>query len=166
MKTLTLTTIICGVLWCNFAFSFTTWNLPVEGIFQNPVDNLLVFDNPNLHLNITDLSPDQTSETNLEDTIVVNLAEVVITDGFPVQAEACLQKRVKYPEFARKHQIEGVVAVSLRFNDAGNVEIMDAFGSNDQLKDYVLSQLMGLHPSNCYVKINKLYSLRFSFRLF
>lgn len=166
MKTLTITTIICGVLWCNLAFSFATWNLPVDGAYQNPVDNLLVFDNPNMLLDITSLSPKDKQKPNPEDTIVINLDEIVITDGFPVQAETCLQKRVQYPEFARKQHIEGVVAVSMRFNDSGIVEIQDAFGSNEQLKAYVLDQLMGLHPSNCYVKINKLYNLRFTFRLF
>ena len=106
------------------------------------------------------------SVPNKEDTIVIDLKEVVITEGFTQRSHACLKEHVKYPEFALKQKLEGVVAVTVLFNRNGNLVIVDSFGSDQRLESYVHEKLHELHLKNCEVGINKPYNARFIFRLF
>ena len=167
MKTLNLILLVCGILMMNAAFSFTTWNLPIEGSYVSPVDKVMVFQHNDMIAGTLVTKSKKTSIPNMEDTIVIDLNEVVITEGFPQQSQACLQKHVKYPSFALKQKLEGVVAVTLQFNSDGNVEIMDSFGSDPRLESYVHSKLyeLNMHIKNCSVKMYKQYNARFIFRL-
>jgi len=164
MKTLKLVALVFGTVFSNLGYSFTAFNLPVKA------NNIILADNLQVMIPIR-LSPDifkTESKTMIpykEDTIVIDLQEVVITQGFPERSHDCLQKQITYPEFAKQQRIEGVVALTMRFNSFGNVEIIDSFGSDPQLESYVHDQLYKLHLKDCAVQINKPYNLRFSFRL-
>ncbi|MCD4656970.1 MAG: energy transducer TonB [Planctomycetes bacterium] len=166
MKTLKLILLFCGIIFFNLAYSFTALNLPLDVIYENPVDKLLVFENPDIIFDIETSEKSNDATPNTEDTIVIDLDEIVITDGFPERSHDCLQRQVKYPDFAVKQKLEGVVAVTMLFNRDGNVEIVDSFGSDSRLESYVHGQLYNLHLRNCSVEMNKPYNLRFTFRLF
>lgn len=165
MKTLNLLLLVCGILMTSAAFSFTTVNLPIDGIYETPIDKVMVFLNNDKEADAIISNLKDKSVPNMEDTIVIDLNEVVITEGFTQRSHACLSKTVKYPEFAVKQKIEGVVAVTILFNRDGNVEIVDSFGSHPELESYVHEKLYGLHLRNCAVEINKHYNARFTFRL-
>ena len=164
MKTLKLVTLVFGIAFANLAFCYSTFNLPLERNYINLADELHV-------MTPIKLSPDVFSTTsktyipNKEDTIVINLKEVVITQGFPERSHDCLQRQVSYPEFARQQHLEGVVALTMQFNREGNVEIIDSFGSDPRLESYVHDVLFKLHLKDCAVQIGKPYNLRFTFRL-
>jgi len=165
MKTLRLTLLACGIALSNLAFSFSSINLPTEGNYTNLADELQV-------MTPLRLSPDifQSAKTKAliplkTDTIIIDLQEVVITQGFPESSHDCLQRLIGYPEFAKKIQLQGVVALTMRFNSYGNVEIIQSFGSDSRLESYVLGKVMDLHLKDCAVQINKPYNLRFAFRL-
>jgi hypothetical protein len=166
MKTLYITALICGLMISSAAYSITSINLPVQRMNIIAVDKVLVFQQNEI---ITDkLIADRHTKSvpNREDTIVIDLNEIVITEGFLQRSHACLTKQVKYPDFALEQKLEGVVAVTLLFNRDGNVEIVDSFGSDPSLELYVHEKLFGLHLSNCMVEMNKPYNARFTFRLF
>jgi hypothetical protein len=164
MKTLSLVTLVFGIAFSNLCFAFTTFNLPDEGNYVNQVDELQVMTPIMPSPELFNLTP-RVFIPYKEDTIVINLKEVVITQGFPERSHDCLQRQVTYPEFARQQKIEGVVAVTMRFNSFGNVEIINSFGSDPQLERYVHEKLNNLHLKDCAVQINKPYNLRFTFRL-
>jgi hypothetical protein len=149
---------------CNLAFSFTTFNLPAAGNFVNLTDELQVMTPIKLSPDIFNTTP-KTIMPSRVDTIVIDLQEVVITQGFPEKSHDCLQREVKYPEFARSQHLEGIVAVTMLFNRNGNVEIINTFGSDPDLEKYVHAQLFNLHLKDCAVEMNKPYNLRFTFRL-
>jgi hypothetical protein len=164
MKTLDLVTLVFATVFSIPAFCFSTFNLPLEENHINQADELQV-------MIPIKLSPDvfkSTSKTFIpfkEDTIVIDLQEVVITQGFPEAAQDCLQRLVGFPEFARQQRLEGVVALTMRFNNDGNVEILESFGTDPGLENYVRGKLKTLHLKDCSVQINKPYNLRFTFRL-
>ena len=165
MKTLNLILLVCGIMITSAAFSFTTLNFPIEGSYETPVDKLMVF-HQNDRVADAILSNDRSKPSpNMEDTIVIDLNEVVITESFPQRSHACLQQQVKYPEFALKEKLEGVVAVTILFNRDGNVEIVDSYGSDRRLESYVHEKLFKLHLTNCAVEMHKPYNARFTFRL-
>lgn len=168
MKTLNLLILVCGILMTSAAFSFTTLNLPIEGSYKAPIDNLMVYQHNNVIADAMVAKSKVISAPNMEDTIVIDLNEVVITEGFPQHSQACLQEHVKYPAFALKEKLEGLVAVTLLFNRDGNVEIVDSYGSDPRLESYVHEKLFQLnaHMKNCTVQMYKPYNARFSFRLF
>ena len=167
MKTLKLILLVCGIVITSAAFSFTTMNLPIEGSYETPIDKVLVFQHNDMIAGAMVMKNQEKSIPNMEDTIVIDLKEVVITEGFSQQSHACLKEHVKYPDFALKQKLEGVVAVTLLFNRDGNVEIVDSFGSDPRLESYVHGKLYELHThiKNCSVQINKPYNARFTFRL-
>ena len=165
MKTLRLTLLLCGIALGNLAFSFSSANLPAEGNYANLNDELQV-------MTPIRLTPDifKKASTNAliplkTDTIIIDLQEVVITQGFPESSHDCLQRLIGYPEFAKKIQLQGVVALTMRFNSYGNVEILESFGSDPRLENYVTGKVMGLQLKDCSVQMNKPYNLRFTFRL-
>ena len=164
MKTLKLVALVFGIVFANLAFSFTTFNFPDEGNYINMADELQVM----IPLKISPEVFNSTAKNFIpykEDTIIIDLQEIVITQGFPEASHDCLHRQIGYPEFAKQQRIEGVVALTMRFNSYGNVEIIDSFGSDPQLESYVHDQLYKLHLKDCAVQINKPYNLRFSFRL-
>jgi len=165
MKTSNLILLVCGLMITSAAFSFTTVNLPIEGYYETPVDKLMVFHDQVRTAEALVTDKNDNSVPNMEDTIVIDLKEVVITEGFAQRSHACLQQQVKYPEFALKQKLEGVVAVTISFNRDGNLVIIDSFGSDPRLESYVHEKLYGLHLRNCEVEMNKPYNARFTFRL-
>ena len=165
MKTLNLILLVCGIMMTSAAFSFTTLNLPIEGLYVSPVDKLMVHHQNNKVVDAMISKERNKSIPNMEDTIVIDLKEVVITEGFAERSHTCLQRQVKYPEFALKEKLEGVVAVTLHFNQDGNVVILDSFGSDSRLESYVHGKLYGIHLKDCSVEMYKPYNARFTFRL-
>ena len=133
MKTINLILLVCCLMITSAAFCFTTWNLPIEGSYETPVDKVMVFQHNDMIAAAIFTESKDKSIPNIEDTIVIDLNEVVITEGFPQYSHACLQEHVKYPDFALKQKLEGVVAVTILFNRDGNIEIVDSFGSDPQL---------------------------------
>jgi hypothetical protein len=164
MKTLKLVALVIGIVSSNLAFCFSTFNLPLEGNSVNLADELQVMTPIKIAPDVFNTAT-RTYIPYKDDTIVINLQEVVITQGFPERSHDCLQKQISYPEFAKQQRLEGVVAVTMRFNREGNVEILDSFGSDPQLEGYVHSRLLNLHLKDCAVQIDKPYNLRFTFRL-
>lgn len=165
MKTLNLILLVCGIMITSVAFSFTTLNLPIEGSYVSPVDALMVHHQNDKVIDAMIAKESNESLPNFEDTIVIDLNEIVITEGFSQKSHACLQKQVKYPEFALKEKLEGLVAVTIHFNSDGNVEILDSFGSDPRFESYVHEKLYGIHLRDCAVEMNKPYNARFTFRL-
>jgi hypothetical protein len=165
MKTLKLLFLFCVLLFTQSALPFTTFNLPLDMIYVNPLDELYVDNESSTPLTLNEKTNDNKVTPNLEDTIIINLNEVVISAGFPEKSHDCLQKQVKYPEFARQQQLEGLVTLTMFFDDDGNVVISDSFGSDHRLENYVHEQLYRLHLKDCAVQVNKPYNLRFTFRL-
>jgi hypothetical protein len=166
MKTLKFVSLAIGILSCQLAFSFTTLNLPVDAIYENPVDNLYV---SSLAGKMMDLNTEEITEVvtpNTEDTIVIELDEVVITAGFPMAAEQCILEQIKYPEFALKQQIEGIVALSLVFDTDGQIHVLETNSSSPEFESYVIGKLQTLHLKNCSVKVGEPYNVRFAFRLY
>lgn len=165
MKTLILLIPFCALFLSEKAMAYTTFSLPVETLNINPPDKLLIVNNRTYPMQVPVRNHTLNSSPRMEDTIIIDLKEVVITDGFPQKSHECLQRQVLYPEFAVQQHIEGVVAVTLLFNSDGNVVIKDSFGSDPELENYVHNQLHRLHLKDCAVQVNKPYNLRFAFRL-
>lgn len=69
---------------------------------------------------------------------------------------------IKYPEYAKKNNIEGFVVISFSYNSEGSLVINDYNTSNTELSTYVISEMQklqvcpwGKNPNNEYlVKIN------------
>jgi hypothetical protein len=166
MKTLRLVLLVVGLLACNFAFSFSIFNLPEEPVYVNPVDNLNVHSdliNPN-----TDIAGDKTKiqQNDDGDTIIINLAEVIVESRFPSSARECISAQVPYPDFAQEQLIEGAVAVSFMFDEYGNVTILQAMSNDPRLENYVKEKVRTMHLKNCVVDVGKAYYMRFLFRLY
>lgn len=167
MKTLTILALLSGALFCCSANAYTIFYLPPGYVFDNPVDNMNVWLNPVVWMSVdNDLEKKTLTRHKPDDTIVIDLNEVVVTTSFEQQSQECLQKMITYPEFAKQKHLEGVVAATIKFNKNGDVVILDSFGSDPQLEDYVLNKIHGMQPRNCAVKMNKPYNLRFVFRLY
>jgi hypothetical protein len=166
MKTLMFVIPFFALFICEQAFAFTTLDLRPEMLNINPPDKLLVINNEIYPKSIPARSNTSNPTSRNEDTIIINLKEAVITEGFPARSHDCLQRQIIYPEFAKQQHIEGVVAVTMLFNSDGNVEITDSFGSDPRLENYVHEQLYRLHLKDCAVQVNKPYNLRFAFRLY
>ncbi len=164
MKTLKLVTLVFAIAFSNIAFARTTFDLPAETNYINLTDNLQVMTPIKLSHDLFNTTP-AISFPSKEDTIVIDLQEVVITQGFPEASHDCLQRQVSYPEFAKREHLQGVVAVTMRFNREGNVEILDSFGSDPRLESYVHNKLSNIHLKDCAVQMNKPYNLKFSFRM-
>jgi hypothetical protein len=165
MKTLQLIAVIAGLLSSGIALSFTTSNLPVNGIAANPVDKLLVFKNPEIY-RLLDAGKFGNESAEMDDTMVIDLQKVVATQSLQECSAECLQRHVTYPEFAVKENLEGVVVVNIYFNQNGNVEIADSFATDPRLEQYVHQRLLQMQPKDCYVSMYKPYNLRFLFRRF
>lgn len=165
MKTLLFILILGSSFFSLTAGTFTSIPLPENELNLNPPDKLLVVNSRNYPPSI----PLRTNYRDLinrkVDTTIIQLDEVEIYDGFPTKSHDCLEKQIIYPEFARRQHIEGVVAVTMQFNSDGIIEILDSFGSDPRLENYVLTQLYKLHLRDCTVTMNKPYNLRFTFRL-
>jgi len=166
MKTLKIVLLAIGIFSFQFGYSFTTLNLPVDGIYENPVDNLYVSAFTEKVLDIDGIEVEEAIKPNDEDTIVIELDEVVITDGFPRSAENCILKQIPYPDFASKHQMEGVVALSIVFDENGNIHVQESYSSSQEFENYVIAKLNTLHLKNCSVKVGEPYNIRFAFRLY
>lgn len=165
MKTLKLISLIFGIFCISSAYSFTTLNLPGDIVKGNLVDKLFVYGEPALLMDLEDLEGKENTTSKEEDTIVIDLEEVVITDGLPAESVHSIQQQVKYPYFAMKQKLEGIVAVCMVFNSNGNIEIKESCSNHPELENYVINKLLNLQLSNCVVQMGKEYYVRFTFRL-
>jgi len=86
-------------------------------------------------------------------------------NGFLNSSHDYFDQYVNYPDFAIQQHIEGVVAITMRFNSYGNVEIIDSFSNDIKLENYVNDKLSSIHLKDCSVQINKPYNIKFTFRL-
>ncbi|MCB2220571.1 MAG: hypothetical protein KQI35_09265 [Bacteroidetes bacterium] len=165
MKTLKLILLLTGLALYGQAFSFSLFNLPVDQVISNPVDNLLtVMADPILIKPVADNT--NTQRENFIDTIVIDLAEVVVEWGFPGSARECISEQVPYPDFAQKLGIEGAVAIKFSFDDYGNVHVDEAMSNDPRLENYVKTQVENLHLRDCVVDVHKAYYMRFLFKLY
>jgi len=165
MKTLKLIATVLGVICLNSAFSFSTFNLPLDEITSNTTEKLIVFDN---YTDIADVVvPDKTNVQKkfVEDTILIDLTHEKIVSPFPNASRNCILQQIPYPEFARKKKLEGGVVVQFKFDENGVVHVLDACSNSPELENYVLNKLSNLQLKNCVVDINKDYYMRFMFRL-
>lgn len=165
MKTIKILILFTGIFCINFAYSFTTETLPESNVKENVVDKLFVYGESALLSEIENIIQENTTSANLEDTIIVDLNEIVVTEGLNGKSKICIQKQVPYPDFAMEQKLEGVVAVCLVFDHDGNAIIKESFSSNNELENYVIDKLHHLQFSNCVLQIGKEYNLRFTFQL-
>ena len=158
--------LVLGLLFFLPGFSYTLFNLPGEPV-KNPIDNLNVSDGEVLTIDINkseDLKP-KSHETRNEDTIIINLPEVIISTPFPASARECISKQVPYPSFAEEQQLEGGVALSFEFDRDGGVHIKQTNASHPELEAYVVNRVQAMSLHNCRAEIGKEYFLRFMFRM-
>lgn len=166
MKTLILVTLVFGLLFFLPGYSYTLFNLPGEPVI-NPIDKLNVSGHDALVIDINN-SKDLKSkslETRNEDTIIINLPEIIISTPFPASARECISKQVPYPSFAEEQQLEGGVALSFKFDSNGRVQIKETNASHPELEAYVVDRVQAMSLHNCRAEIGKEYFLRFMFRM-
>lgn len=166
MKTLRIILLISGIIGFQSAFSFSLLNLPGEPVYVNPVDNLAVITSvrPEVLNKAKNIMPDKT--TGFDDTIVIDLAEVVIESAFPASSVSCISQQVPYPKFAVKHQLEGIVATRFVFDGYGRVHVRETSSNSPLLESYVVHRLKNLRLKNCVVDVDRDYYLRFVFKLY
>ncbi|MCD4698293.1 MAG: hypothetical protein K8S16_18865 [Bacteroidales bacterium] len=166
MKTFKLALLVSGLLLVSSGYAYTIFNLPGE-IIINPIDKLKISDEAILTLDITNSGAKNSVEEvgSSDDTIIINLAEVVITSEFPASARECISRQVPYPNFAQRQKLEGGVALSFSFDRSGIITINEVYSSNPQLENYVKDCIQNLQLDYCRVDIGKEYYLRFLFKL-
>ncbi|MCF8406046.1 MAG: hypothetical protein K9H58_19035 [Bacteroidales bacterium] len=166
MKTFKLILLAAGFLVLSSGYGYTIFNIPKD-MGTNALDNLKVSTTQFLELNI--INSQNKGKSNLsdsnDDTLVINLAEVVITSEFPASAKECIMRQVPYPEFARKQKLEGGVALSFWFDRNGAVIIHDVYSSDPELASYVSDCVKNMQLDYCWVDIEREYYLRFLFKL-
>jgi hypothetical protein len=166
MKTLKITLLAIGFLYLNTAFSFTALNLPLNELSELKAKTFISFD---VHPGVLDVVVTDNTNLNpksLRDTILIDLSEDDVTGAFPSASEECIMKQVPYPEFARERGLEGGVAVQFKFDDSGNIHVLESCSNSPELEQYVRTRLSSLQLKNCVADIDKDYYLRFMFRLF
>lgn len=166
MKTIKLVTLVLGLLFFSPGYAFTLFNLPGEPV-KNPLDNLNVNENNALTIDInkSENLKSAAMENRNRDTIVINLAELVITTPFPASAHECISKQVPYPAFAEEQQLEGGVALSFEFDRDAQIHIKETYASDAALEAYVVDRIKAMSLHNCRAEIGKEYYLRFMFKM-
>jgi hypothetical protein len=86
-------------------------------------------------------------------------------DDIPWDTKQMFAEYLKYPENARKFQIEGSVAVSFSYNERGYIEVDEASSNSDELKNYVVGILEEIRLTKGIVEVGKDYYARFDFKL-
>lgn len=86
-------------------------------------------------------------------------------DDIPWDTQRLLANVMKYPEPARKYNMEGMVLVSFSYGEDGYINVNAVNASNDELKDHVVSQLEEIRLSRGIVDTHKEYIARFDFKL-
>lgn len=166
MKTLKLLIVLLGLVICAPAFSFSLFDLPNDMIYNNPVDNLNVNHKSPLPLKNASAKDTKLQKQNFKDTIVINLAEIVVESSFPNSARECITQQVPYPAFAQKEALEGAVAVEFSFDEYGRTQITNSMSNDLRLERYVIKRIENIKLKNCIVDINKPYFMRFLFKLY
>lgn len=72
---------------------------------------------------------------------------------------------IKYPEFAKKNNIEGFVALSFSYNSQGNLVVNEFNTSNTELSTYVISEMQKLQVCPWGKDPNNNYIIRIEFQL-
>ncbi len=165
MKTLKLLLLIIGMAVLSQAYSFSLFNIPDETVNISPVDHLTILMDDPL---VVKPAADNTNvrKENFEDTIVIELDEVIVESRFPASAHECIMEQVPYPVFAQQQGIEGAVVVQFTFDDYGNVRVEESMSNDPRLSGYVTQQLESLKLKNCVVDVNRPYYMRFLFKLY
>ena len=149
MKTPFFLILLAGFTCFQAGFALTTLNLPVNNdVYVNPVDNLSTLTKiiypPGLLLKEI---PAKSGSDNTGDTIVIDLAEVVITSPFPANSRKCILEQVPYPFFAQKELLEGGVAARFVFDEQGVIQVLETNSTDPRLERYVVEKLEGLSLS-------------------
>lgn len=76
-----------------------------------------------------------------------------------------IRELVEYPQFAQAQKLEGFVLVSYEYDNAGNLQVLEANSNSLLLKDYVIARLRSLELCTHARKPGKVYNMRFDFRL-
>lgn len=166
MKTLKIILLSLGFLYLNTAFSFTALNLPFDQLTKMKKVAPLSFDNTKEVINVVVSDNTGMTNKNLKDTILIDLSNDEVVDAFPSASRDCIMKQVPYPAFAYEKQLEGGVTVRFKFNESGNITVLESCSNSPELEQYVVTKMASLQLKNCVADMNKDYYLRFMFRLF
>ena len=166
MKTLKIILTAVGFLCLNAAFSFTVLNVPIDELAEQKTENTLSFLEPLNVMEVVVSDNTNVKENLLRDTILIDLSQENMAGPFPSASKECIMKQIPYPEFARERQLEGGVAVRFKFDDSGDVQVLEACSNSPELEQYVRNRLANLELKNCVADMNTDYYLRFMFRLF
>lgn len=166
MNATKFTLLILGIFCLGTAYSFTALNLPVDNLPIPDSDEIVLAETKSTVMDVVVSDNTNVNVKNLEDTILIDLSNENYAAPFPNASRECILKQIPYPEFARKKQLEGGVAVRFQFDNNGNVHVLEANSNSSELEYYVRNKLASLQLKNCVVDVNKDYYLRFMFRLF
>ncbi|GEM_PF-1300211 len=86
-------------------------------------------------------------------------------DDIPWDTKKVIASRFKYPEPARKENVEGSVLITFSYKENGYIEVKTAISDNEKLKDYVVETLQNIKLTQGIVDLSKEYTARFDFRL-
>ena len=92
------------------------------------------------------------------------LAEEQYIDDIPFDTKKLILERLRYPEFARKPGIEGVVSVCCRYDEKGFLKVIDCNCSDELLRDYIVALLQNIRLREGIVSLDHDYILKFNFK--
>ena len=166
MNATKFTLLILGIFCLGSAYSFTALNLPIDNLPLPDSDEISLIETKSTVMDVVVSDNTNVNRALLEDTILIDFADEYYSEPFPNASRDCILKQVPYPEFARKKQLEGGVAVRFQFDDNGAIHVLEACSNSAELESYVKNKLASLQLKNCVVDVNKDYYLRFMFRLY
>lgn len=94
-----------------------------------------------------------------------NLKDEEYIDDIPWDTREVFAEVVRYPEYARKCNMEGSVMVTFHYNEDGYIVVDMAQSPCDFLKDYVIETIENVRLTKGIISIGKEYAARFDFKL-
>lgn len=94
-----------------------------------------------------------------------NLRDEEYIDDIPWDTQELFAEMIRYPEFARKCNMEGSVLVTFHYNEDGYIEVEVAESKCNYLKNYVKETLEDIRLTKGIVTVGKDYTARFDFIL-
>lgn len=76
-----------------------------------------------------------------------------------------IEQQMPYPDFAKKDNLRGKVLVEFKFDEKGNVQLLNINYSNSILKNYVAERLKQMHFGSNDMETEKIYRIAISFKL-
>ncbi|MCB0308760.1 MAG: hypothetical protein KDD48_05260 [Bdellovibrionales bacterium] len=166
MKTLTLLLLIPATFWIQQTTASTTLDLPIGNVYENPVAILSELSGTKTPILLgDDNNPGKSDATNDRDTVVIDLAEIVITSPFPSNSADSILEQVPYPVFAQEEGLEGGVILRFSFDPEGKIHVLESNATDYRLENYVIGRVENLQPKRCMVEIGKDYYIKFIFKL-